>query len=228
MRVSFNTPIERQEQGMSPETIAKLALVKEAVTFKMAFGFYGYDWKGDHEHQLSCPIHGRLVDSQGRRREGSPSMHYYAEDGKVWCFACNDGGDVVWFVQKFEKTDFRSALNKLMDVFHLKTDAEGIARVMAMKTEREAAEKKKRGDKDFREAALVRVADQINDLIWDLKLIDRGCVDAFDRLLESIWPALEKLENEPRYSDYSQGMNRWRDFALDRIRATWQAIHVNE
>lgn len=56
------------------------------------FSFYGLTLKGS-THQIRCPFHGA---------DRNPSCRYYADTQRIWCFACNEGGDVCWFVRKKE------------------------------------------------------------------------------------------------------------------------------
>jgi hypothetical protein len=43
----------------------------------------------------------------------SPSFVVYPEDQRWWCFACNEGGDVISFIQKIRNCSFREALTEL-------------------------------------------------------------------------------------------------------------------
>ncbi len=50
-----------------------------------------------------CPFH----------NEKTPSFHVYPSRGMFHCFGCQEGGDVVAFVQKFNGLDFWSAVTRL-------------------------------------------------------------------------------------------------------------------
>jgi len=43
----------------------------------------------------------------------NPSLHYYEEQNRVYCFACDEGGDVVDVVQELYSCSFKQALTKL-------------------------------------------------------------------------------------------------------------------
>jgi DNA primase len=62
----------------------------------------GASWKG------LCPFHG----------EKTPSFHVY-DKGFFHCFGCNVGGDVIKFVQLFEKVTFPEAVRQLAGRFGL-------------------------------------------------------------------------------------------------------------
>ncbi len=52
-----------------------------------------------------CPFH----------NEKSPSFHISPDRGIYKCFGCEESGDILEFVQKFEGVDFRTALKKLAE-----------------------------------------------------------------------------------------------------------------
>jgi hypothetical protein len=45
--------------------------------------------------------------------ERSPSMHYYKNKNKVYCFGCQKGGDVIDVAMAIWKCDIKEAINKL-------------------------------------------------------------------------------------------------------------------
>jgi len=50
-----------------------------------------------------CPFH----------TEKTPSFYVFPSQGRFHCFGCQRGGDVLSFVQEFDKVDFREALKRL-------------------------------------------------------------------------------------------------------------------
>jgi DNA primase len=57
----------------------------------------GATWKG------LCPFHG----------EKTPSFHVNGEKGFFHCFGCNVGGDVIKFVELYDKVGFQDAVRQL-------------------------------------------------------------------------------------------------------------------
>lgn len=230
MKISFDDPIEIQGGGLSPEVLVRLAIVKECVSFRTLFEWFGLHWKSDEDHQLSCPLHARYKDAAGRPVERNPSMHYYANgvEPKLWCFACNDGGDVVWLTKQLKKTDFAGAVDWLYRTAGL----EGIS-VVEQKRISDKAKKVREANQAVagmqvqRRYAVRAKTERIMDLIWDLKKRSKEIGDPLDRLLESVWTKLDEIEKITDYREYQQALAKWEAFVLDRIKATWQAIVVD-
>jgi DNA primase len=68
-------------------------VVQERVPLKKA----GVTWKG------LCPFHG----------EKTPSFHVNGEKGFFHCFGCSVGGDVIKFVELYDKVSFPDAVRQL-------------------------------------------------------------------------------------------------------------------
>ena len=49
--------------------------------------------------------------------EKTPSMHYYPEDNRVWCFASGEGGDIIDFIKQRDSLDFKQAVTYLMEKY---------------------------------------------------------------------------------------------------------------
>jgi hypothetical protein len=47
--------------------------------------------------------------------DSNPSMHYYEDENRVWCFSCNQGGDVIDVIQQLHDVDFVKALEILSE-----------------------------------------------------------------------------------------------------------------
>ncbi|MEO6077377.1 MAG: CHC2 zinc finger domain-containing protein [Candidatus Andersenbacteria bacterium] len=50
-----------------------------------------------------CPFH----------TDGKPSFVVYPDNGRWWCFACSEGGDIISFVQKIKSCGFKEAVEEL-------------------------------------------------------------------------------------------------------------------
>lgn len=57
----------------------------------------GISWRG------MCPFH------NGK----SPALAVYPDEQSWYCYSCNTGGDVITFIQKMEKVEFKEAVEKL-------------------------------------------------------------------------------------------------------------------
>jgi DNA primase len=74
-------------------------VIQERVPLKRS----GAEWKG------LCPFHG----------EKTPSFHVNGERGVFYCFGCSAGGDVIKFVELFDKVTFPEAVRQLAGRFGL-------------------------------------------------------------------------------------------------------------
>ncbi len=82
------TPIEEIKSKLAIEQV-----IGEYISLKQS----GMNWKG------LCPFH----------QEKTPSF-MVSQDKQIWhCFGCNEGGDVITFVQKYEGMEFREAAQLL-------------------------------------------------------------------------------------------------------------------
>ena len=81
--------------------------IKSSVTMRDVAARYGLIV--NRVSNAKCPFH----------NDSKPSMHIY--DGKRgwFCFVCNQGGDVIDFVQRYFNLSFKDAVSKLNDDFGL-------------------------------------------------------------------------------------------------------------
>src|SRR3954469_25499555 len=80
-------------------------VIQERVPLKRS----GAQWKG------LCPFHG----------EKTPSFHVNGERGVFYCFGCSAGGDVIKFVELFDKLTFPDAVRQLAGRFGLSVPEPG-------------------------------------------------------------------------------------------------------
>lgn len=62
--------------------------------------------------QCCCVLH----------QDSDPSARLYEDSNKFYCFACEEGGDVIWLVQRKMGIDFHAACEWLQREFGLKHD----------------------------------------------------------------------------------------------------------
>ena len=88
--------------------------------------YYGFK-VSSKTSKMICPFH----------NDAHASMQVYPSDGGYFCFVCNQGGDVIDFVQRLFGLDFMDACKKMDQDFNLHLNI-GETR---SKEEREAAER---------------------------------------------------------------------------------------
>ena len=82
-----------------------VAEIKSRLDIIDVVGGYVRLQRSGREHKGLCPFHA----------EKTPSFTV-SQDRQVWfCFGCNEGGDVLSFVQKIERLDFRETLEMLAE-----------------------------------------------------------------------------------------------------------------
>lgn len=90
--------------------------IKEKVSLKQFFDLVGVSYQDMNiAHQIRCPFHGTDIHASARffpdQNNGS---------GSFWCWACNDGGDILWFVEQWYGLDnVVKACEKIEDLFAL-------------------------------------------------------------------------------------------------------------
>lgn len=94
----------------------RTALIKSKVSLKEFFDHVGLSYQDiTLPHQIRCPFHG--IDSHASARF-FPSQNNGS--GSFWCWACNDGGDILWFCEAWYGLDHVvQACDKLEEEFNL-------------------------------------------------------------------------------------------------------------
>lgn len=81
--------------------------IKSSVTMREVAERYGLQI--NRMSKAICPFH----------NDSKPSMHIYGGKRGWYCFVCNQGGDVIDFVQRYFNLSFRDAALKLNEDFNL-------------------------------------------------------------------------------------------------------------
>lgn len=94
----------------------RTTLIKEKVSLKEFFDHVGISYQDiSIPHQIRCPFHG--IDSHASARF-FPSQN--GGSGSFWCWACNNGGDILWFAEQWYGLDHVvQACDKLEEEFNL-------------------------------------------------------------------------------------------------------------
>ena len=82
--------------------------IKSAVTMREAAERYGLTV--NRQRKALCPFH----------NDTKPSLHVYGGKRGYFCFVCNQGGDVIDFVQRMFGLSFQDAEKKLNEDFKLR------------------------------------------------------------------------------------------------------------
>ena len=117
--------------------------VKEAITMREVVTAYGYEVnRGGY---ICCPFHS----------EKTPSCKVY--ETHIYCFGCGANEDAIAFVQRLFGLDFKEALAKLNDDFHLGLDLgyDGSPEAKREAAERVRERKRKQREKIQRDKALI-------------------------------------------------------------------------
>lgn len=86
-----------------PKGTVDIAALKERTDIVSVVGQHVRLRKSGARYSGRCPFHA----------DKTPSFAVYPKDGRWWCFACNEGGDVITFTQKIRQCTFREALAEL-------------------------------------------------------------------------------------------------------------------
>jgi len=81
--------------------------IKSKITMRDVCGMYGISV--NRANKAICPFH----------NDTHESMHVYSGQRGWFCFTCNDGGDVIKFVQRYFNLSFQDACARLNDDFCL-------------------------------------------------------------------------------------------------------------
>ena len=80
--------------------------IKERVNIVDIIGRYIKVTKAGINHKACCPFH----------NEKTPSFFISEQRQTFTCFGCGEKGDVIEFIQKYERMDFKAALRMLFDM----------------------------------------------------------------------------------------------------------------
>lgn len=188
---------------LTGDLLSRINFVKERLSFADVAAHYGHAWAGDDEHQFSCHFHGK---------DKNPSAHYYSNPEKrIWCFACGEGGDVVWYVKK--KEGLRSVVEALD--FIAKTFAVGLDNQdLSARIEQEKLIKEQKSKRDLY-ASLV--SNDVNDFLHVLR---RSGIpdDVLDPLDQLIFDRRFEIENTRcDYLDYVGLLRNWVSWAKELL-----------
>ena len=138
--------------------------IKERVSMCDVCAEYGI--QVNYNNKAICPFH----------NDSHASMHIYAKQGGWYCFVCNEGGDVIYFVQRYFGLDFQSACEKINTDFQLGLP---IGKRLNLREYREAEKKsRERRERIEKEKAEKKALLDEYHLAYDRYVIlDRHCIE---------------------------------------------------
>lgn len=199
--------------------------VKSKVSLKAVFDEFGIRYQDmSLPHQIQCPFHDDIHASARfypAQNEGS---------GSFYCWACDMGGDVIWFVRQwFQLDSLLSTLAHIEKMFDLKvTDDDRLLQFFKAKSRFDHSSE---SDLVLKHVKLVEVglagrlkSDDPNSI--RLRLFDEAfprSAEAF-RFVISIWRSFDEVCEEAAqltYSEAVQLIDEWELSARQEIRK-WQ------
>lgn len=194
-----------QRRSATSDLLTKISFVKDHLPFSKLLSAYNIPWEGDDEHQFSCHFHGA---------DKNPSAHYYPDPEKrVWCFACQEGGDVVWWVRKREGlVSTVAALEFIKTKFGISIDNVPLPARMAMSQVVIEQQPK-------RELFARTTCNEVNDFIYRLRKSgkDDDRLDRIQALIFSRRAEIESLETA-EYLTYVSLYRNWSKWAVDMLK----------
>lgn len=167
--------------------------IKRRLSMREVAQYYGLEGDGIHKNQVCCPFH----------HDRKPSMHIYDGSRGWFCFVCNEGGDVIQFVQKYFSLTFKEAVEKLNNDFHLGLPIGGTLSKEQLRKmyEAERARKKALAEQERQEKLLMTKYNAALDHYISLDLM--------------------MIENEPNKGEYP---NQAYVYANKRIDGAWYDV----
>jgi uncharacterized protein YktA (UPF0223 family) len=217
LKINWDNPLPAREikKHIPRDVILRIKYVKDNLTYAHVYSHYGYEWISNETHQLSCVFHARHRDAKGRPYEDSPSARYYEHDRQIYCFACAEGGDVVWFIMKHERLpNTIAALDYIERAYGIGINTQNLSkRIEALKTSVDIDDKRK--------ILSTLYQDQVNDLIYKLKKAAPLTAPHLERVqLEAIKAKSFLDQQNVPYSEYVKVLRTWRDQVMGLIDST--------
>lgn len=125
------------------------SIIKERIGIREVLSAYGYEI--NRAGYIACPFHS----------EKTASCKVYENENKFHCFGCGADGDIFSFVQKIFNIDFKQAMLRINEDFHLGLELDGKITPEARKEarerlrqKREVQREKQRKDKAYMEKSI--------------------------------------------------------------------------
>jgi hypothetical protein len=224
MKIDWESPAQTEhkiKKPLPPDVFMRLKYVRDNLSYGQVYAYYGYEWRSNSTHQLSCVFHAKHRDSKGRPYEENPSARYYEHDRQIYCFGCAEGGDVIWFVQKREQLQNTvAALDFIERTFGIGLNTQNLAkRIEAFNSATTEVDKRK--------IITTMYQDHINDLVHKLKRAAPVAVPHLEDVQLAANKARQALEAQQMdYAQYVKAVRAWRDQTIQTIKHVIQDIQT--
>jgi hypothetical protein len=185
----------------------QLFFIKQHLTFRQVFTFYGRPWAGDFTHQYACDLH-------GDGRDKNPSARYYHDTKLVKCYACedgNNGGDVCWYIKKREKfRHYSDVLAFVQKHFGLAYEASNLSHRIALADQQLS-------QVSMKDVLKKQVYNEINDRFFAIEQrLKLGQRPRFNEVQHYVWSQARFLETfEGKYLEFAKAIDFWKKWALE-------------
>jgi len=192
MKVSFDTAPK-----LSNLTRSQVEYIREHLYYSQVFEYYGLNWVSDSTHQIRCPFHGA---------DKSPSARFYEDSKRIFCFACNDGGDVVWFVRKREShQSIRDTISFIGATFGI-----GLSEVDLQKRIELETSQQLRARTGKRKVMSDMYANRLNDKVYSIKRMEPSLVKVLDDLVVDFLRRKGEIDKQQcSYIKYTYVIRHW-------------------
>lgn len=207
MKVSLNGHIGERKRTANRSNSIFIEYVKQNLPMGRVFSHYGLPWVNG-THQLSCPFHG--VDK-------NPSARYYEESKRIFCFACNEGWDVVAFIKKREgHQSYKETLSFILKEFGVGLSGTDLNKRISLEEKRsiehQLGKRKIFGD---------TYANKVNDRIHIFKKLGDEVAEAIDEVIPRIFQRKKELDEMligyMKYTNLIRHWATWSNELLEKV-----------
>lgn len=197
MLVDFNDTTIVKDFVSKQEVLQRIDYVRERLNFRTLYSHYNLRWVSDGDHQFSCHFHGT--------GDKHPSAHYYPTPPRIWCYACGDGGDVVWWIKKQENlASMVAALDFIAKTFNVGFDSNDLTKRIQLL----AIVK----DDPKRQLIINKATNKVNDFLYEARRQLPQKVKRWDALERLIFARFQELSDSVSLP-YLMAVQLYRDWS---------------
>lgn len=218
MKVGLDDEIKGlTKRTLNSEVLTKLRYIRENLRYKTVYAHYNLPWLSNETHQLSCVFHASNRDRNGVPFEKNPSARYYDHDQQIWCFACSTGGDVCWFVKKWEAhLHYGETIDFIGRTFGVALDAQDLAKRIDLHAKQLQTEESPR-----RKILSEMTQDKVNDEFYKLRKMGPVFHPIADRLEPEVFARKAEIDMfSGEYTEYAKQLRRWVNWTQEIIQSS--------